>query len=297
MKVRLSFAGALIGAALAASASLAEERAAAPAHPADNDAIVSPAAQTGDHPLTAPGGPNQGAPAPQDTGQKSDDGARGKGVSTSVTPDTKAGPEPRPSGPNPNHPSSQPAAQDTGGRRENTDPSDPIDTRITVNQGRRPKNNRAGVFGRRQGLSGTASPPNAPKSIPHSVSRPNNFGPVRNAIGVARSDPKTTAKLGAPPPGPSGAGATTAIGAAKGSAPGLGARVPAVSSTGGLSKPVPGAGGPPSRPGAALAAPARAARVNGTGMGHAPVNAGGIGGAANNNAGTINGTNVGRARP
>jgi hypothetical protein len=279
------FSAALIYGAVAISA-IAAERSAVPAAATGGHA----AANTADHPdghqapRSGEGGSSLQAP-PDATGERHGLDSQDKSVSKAIKP----GAEPPRAGPNHAHG----PHQSTGPSRhdDNAKPSNPIDTRITVNQGRAPENNKKGPVHKQEGSSDkTRASSQRGIHVPHSTARPGAVhGPTRNAIGVA---PDTNG--GAPRVGatafPGRMGAESPLPATR-STNSPYVRPRGEAAVGGIGS-GPGASGPrvghPMVPGSA--------GINGTGMARGGLRIGEIGGPARNNGG-INGSTVRPRRP
>jgi hypothetical protein len=273
MKARI-FSVVLICGAVAMSACLAAERSAAPAAATDGRAATNPADHADGHQAPGPGGSGSVRTQPAGAGEPPGADAQNKGVSKALRPDA----ETPPAAPTHAH-GSQPTGQSShdGSARL----SNPIDTRITVNQGRTPQTHRKGHVPTREAPLGNASRANASRvnapqgrRVPHAV-----HAPTRNAIGVAP---------GAVFPGTGGA-RTPAAAAHSPILPGV-RPLPGASAIGRIGSSGTGAtsiGSPMIR---------RPAAINGTGMARGPLRAGEIGGPAKNNGG-ISGSSVRAKRP
>jgi hypothetical protein len=280
MKTRVFFV-ALICGAVAMSACLAAERSAAPAPATGGQGAANPAHHEDGHQTPGPGGSGSVHTPPAAAGEPPGVDAQDK----SASKDLKRDAETPPAAPTHAH-GSQPTGQSS--HEDNTRPSSPIDTRITVNQGRPLETNKKGHVAAPEGRLDKASRTNAPKGIhgPRGVVRSGApHGPTRNAIGVA---PDINA--GAPRMGgtvfPSTGGAKTPAAAARSTIlPGI--------------RPLPSApamGHIGSGTGASAPMAQRPAAINGTGMARGPLRPGEIGGPAKNNGG-INGSSVRAKRP
>jgi hypothetical protein len=284
MKARLFFV-ALICGAVAMSACLAAERGAAPAPATEGQAAAKTADHADGHQPPSPGGNGSVQTPPAAAGEPPGVDAQDKSASKALKPDA----ETPPAAPTHAH-GSQPTGQSS--HDDNARPSSPIDTRITVNQGRTLETNKKGRVPTPESRLDKASRTNAPKGIhvpPGGVRSGARHGPMRNAVGVAPD-----ANAGAPRMDGT---AFPGTGGAKTPLAGVG------SSSSGV-RPLPGAP-PMGRMGSGAGASTRpmghpmvpgAASINGTGMAHGALRVGEIGGPAKNNGG-INGTGVRAKRP
>jgi hypothetical protein len=293
MKMRFFFA-ALIYGALAIGASLADERKSTPVHATDGN-VASPTDNAGGHQTTGPGESRSSAQTPPDAaGERPGVDGHDKSNSKALKPGTEADPT------GPTHDRGLPTGRN--GRDDNPMPANPIDTRITVNQGRSPENNKKAILRKQGGAFDKASRANPQKGIhvPRPISRSGlPPGPARDAIGVVRLDTHARAgRLGttAPTERPGAVGAKSVVPVTTGTnVPGAGTARLSAPATGGRSEPGTSATGRRiGYPGATLG-PASAAGINGTEMGHAS-RVGEIGGAAKTRAG-INGSSVRPKRP
>jgi hypothetical protein len=275
MKARL-LSVALICGVVAMSACLAAERSVAPA-PADGQAATHAADHGDSHQTPGPDGSGSVPAPPAAAGEPPGVDAQDKSAAKALKPDAETSPAA------PTHArGSQPTGQSS--HDDNARPSNPIDTRITVNQGRL-ETNKKGRVPTPEGRLDKAGRTSAPKGIhvPHAVVRSGApHGPTRNAIGVAPDANAGASRMGgtAFP----GAGGAKSPFARAGSNPSPGVRPP------------PGAP-PMGRTGSAIhpMVPG-AASINGTGMARGALRVGEIGGPAKNNGG-INGTSVRTKRP
>jgi hypothetical protein len=283
MKARLFFV-ALVCGAVAMSACLAAERSVAPAHATGDEPAAKTADHADGHQNPSPGGNGSVQTPPAAAGEPPGVDAQDKGASKALKPDA----ETPPAAPTRAH-GSQPTGQSS--HDDNARPASPIDTRITVNQGRTLETNKKGRVPAPGGRLDKANRTNAPKGIrvPQGVVRSGApHGPTRNAIGAAPG-----ANAGAPRMGGTafpGTGGTKTPLAGAGSSPSSGVRPlpgapPRMGSGAGASTPPVGH---PMVPGAAS--------INGTGMARGALRVGDIGGPAKNNGG-INGTSVRSKRP
>jgi hypothetical protein len=279
MKARLFFA-ALICGAVAMSACLAAERSAAPAPATDGQAAAKPAEHGDGHQPAGPGGSGSVQTPPAAVGEPRVDG-QDKSTSKALKPDA----ETPPAAPTHAH-GSQPTGQSS--HEDNARPSSPIDTRITVNQGRPLETRKKGRLAAPEGRLDKTSRTNSPKGIhvPHGAVRSGApHGPTRNAIGAA---PDLNA--GAPRMGgtafPSTGGAKTPAAASSTILPGV-RPLPSAPAMGRIGSSTPSMGSPMVQ---------RPAAINGTGMARGPLRPGEIGGPAKNNGG-INGSSVRAKRP
>jgi hypothetical protein len=281
------FSAALICSAAAISSCLAAERSAVPAAANDGHAAAHAADHADGHQTRGSGEGGSSVQAPPDaTGERRGVDGRDESVSKAIKPGAETPPA-RPSHAHGPHQSTGPTRHD-----DNARPSNPIDTRITVNQGRAPENNKKGPIHKQESPSSKTSRASSQGGthIPHSMARPGAFlGPTRNAIGAAPD-----ANGGAPRVGvtafPGTVGAKSPLPAARSTnSPYVRPRGDAA--VGGIGS-APGASGPgvghPMVPGSA--------GINGTGMAHSGLRVGEIGGPARNNGG-INGTSVRSRRP
>ena len=280
------FSAALICGAVAMNTCLAAERSAVPAAATGGHSAASPAGHADGHqtPGSGEGGSNVRA-APDATGERRGVDGQDKSVSKAIKPHAETPPAGR------NH--AHGPRQSTGASRhdDNAKPSNPIDTRITVNQGRSPENNKKGPVHKQVAPSDKTSRANSQRGIhgPHSTARPGAVhAPTRNAIGVAPNASGGTPRVGATAfPGP--VGAKSPISAGSTNSPAIRQRGEAA--VGGIGS-SPGASGPrvghPMVPGSA--------GINGTGIAHGALQVGQIGGPARNNGG-INGSGVRPRRP
>jgi hypothetical protein len=286
MKACLFFA-ALIGGAVAIGACLAAERSTTPAPATDGHTVANPTDHGDGQQTGVKGGSDSSVQTPPDAaGEQPRGDDQDKSASKALKPDAETPPA-RPTHAHGPHPLS-------GRGDDNATPSNPIDTRITVNQGRTPENNKKGpvqMLGRPPEQTNRT---NVQKHlhVPHSITRPGAVhGPTRNAIGVAPTPNAVAPRVGAaafprtegvqsPLAGPRSTsspgirpqGGAPAMGGGVGS--GTGARAPRIDH--------------PVVPGSAS--------INGTGMAHGGLRVGEIGGAAKNNGG-INGSSVRPKRP
>jgi hypothetical protein len=284
MKASL-FSVALIGGILATSACLAKERARAPAHAPEGPAVANPTDHAGGQKTTDPGASKSSAQTPP--GAREHSGAEGhdKGVSQAPKPD----PGTPAAGPTHAHGPHQPI--DRNGHNDNARSPSPLDTHITVNQGRTPVNNNRGFVHRQEAPADKGRRPNAQTGIhvPHSISRPAVVpAPTRNAIGVAPDANAGARRMSTTPfPGPNGLRGPVA-------APRSGAYSPGIRSPGGAPA-VGGAGVGTSTGGARIGIPGSAS-ISGAGMARGGLRVGEIGGPAKSNGG-ISGTSVRAKRP
>jgi hypothetical protein len=281
------FSAALICSAVAISTCLAAERSAVPAAATDGHPAANTAGHADGHQTPSSGEGGSSVQAPSDaTGERRSVDDRDKSVSKPSKPDAQT----PPAGPNHAHG----PRQLTGPSRhdDNAKPANPIDTRITVNQGRTPENSKKGPVYKQEGPSDKTSRANSSQGIhvPHSMARPGAVhAPTRNAIGEAPNPNGGAPLMGAPAfPGP--VGAKSPLPAPRGAnSPGVRPRGEAA--VGGIGS-IPGASGPrvghPMVPGSA--------GINGTGIAHGALRVGEIGGPARNNGG-ITGSNVRAKRP
>jgi hypothetical protein len=282
------FSVALMCGAVAVSASLAAERSVAPAPAAEGHVEAKPAENADGHQAPAPGGSEGGANTPADAaGERPHSDGHDESVSKAVKPDA----ETPPSGPTHAHGPRQSTGRSP--HEDNARPSNPIDTRITVNQGRTLQNNKKGPVQKQEGPSEKTSRANLRKGIhlPHSATRSGAVhGPTRNAIGVAPDANPIAPRVGA--------AAFPGTGGVKSPATGL----PGTNSSG-----VRREGGSAAAGGVALGSGAGAPRIghpvvpgsasiSGTGVAHGGLRVGEIGGPAKNNGG-INGSSVRSKRP
>lgn len=273
------FSAALIGSAVAVSVCLAAERSAAPAHATAGQTAAHPTDPARGHQPSSPGGTVQSPPAA--SGERSGVDVQDKSVSKALRPDA----EPPPAGPIHAHGSPQPTGQS---HDDSARPSSPIDTRITVNQGRTLETHKNGRVPTQGGPLDNASRANARQGgrVPHAVVRSGTLhGPTRNAIGVAPD-----INVGAPRIGgtafPSTGGAKSPAAARSTILPGV-RPLPSAPAMGRIGSSAPSMGSPVVQ---------RPAAINGTGMARGPLRPGEIGGPAKNNGG-INGSSVRAKRP
>jgi hypothetical protein len=281
------FSVALVGGILATSACLAQERARTPAHAPEGRAGAGPTAHAPGQETPGPGGSKSSVQTPPSAASEHS-GAEGhdKGVSQAPKPDagTPA------AGPTHAHGPRQP--MDRNNHNDNARSSSPIDTHITVNQGRTPVNNNRGFVYKQEAPvdKGRRANPQTGIHVPHSNSRPGVVpGPIRNAIGVAPDANAGARRMSATPfPGPDGA------------------RSPAGTRTGTYSPGIRPLGGTPAvgglgtgTGGAHMGRPIGipgSASVSGAGMARGGLRVGEIGGPAKSTGG-ISGTSVRAKRP
>ena len=286
MKGYLFFA-ALIGGILATSACLAEERARTPAHAPEGAAVANPTDHAGGQETTGPDGSKssvQTSPgaASEHSGAKGHD----KGVSQAPKPD----PGTPAAGPTHAHGPRQPI--DRNSHNDNARSPNPIDTHITVNQGRTPVHNNKGFVHKQEAPvdKGRRASPQPGIHAPHAISRPGVVpGPARNAIGVA---PDAGGRRTSPTPFPGTDGVRGPAATATSGSYSTGSR-PGGAPTAG------GAGSGTSTVGARMGRPVGipgSASIGGAGMAHGGLRVGQIGGPAKSNGG-ISGTNVRAKRP
>jgi hypothetical protein len=253
------------------SACLAAERASTPAHTPHGHGVAN--APVGGHETTGAGASKNSAPtAPAAPGEHPGLEGHDNSVSTHA------------------HGPRQPT--DRNSHNDNPRSPGPIDTHITVNQGRSAVSNNTGPV-RRQGApvdKGRRANSQTGIHVPHSIPRPSVVpGPTRNAIGVA-PPPNAGARIGLTPFSGTG-GAKSPVTAARsspysagialpGGAPAARGPVPGIS-TGGVGRPI-------GMPGSAS--------INGAGMARGAWRVGEIGGPAKNSGG-INGSTVRPKRP
>jgi hypothetical protein len=286
MKASL-FSAVLICSAVAVSTCLAAERSAAPAAVTDGHPAANTAGHADGHQIPGSGDGGSSVQArPAATGERRGIDAQDKSVSKAIKP---AAETPR-AGPNHVHGPRQ--STGPGRHDDNAKPSNPIDTRITVNQGRTPENNKKGPVHKQEGPSDKTSRASSQRGthVPHSMARPGTVhGPTRNAIGVAPNTNGSAPRMGATA-FPGAVGAKGALPATR-STNSPDVRPWGEAAVGGIGS-GPGAGGPrvghPMVPGSA--------GINGTGMAHGALRVGEIGGPARNNGG-INGSTVRPRRP
>jgi hypothetical protein len=278
------FSAALIVGIVATSACQAKERARPPAHAPEGAAVVNPTGHAGGDEAPSPGGGGVQA-APATAGEHSGAVGHDKGVSQGPKPgaETPAVSATHAHGPR------QPV--DRNSHNDNPRSPSPIDTHITVNQGRTGVNNNKGFVHKQEAPVDKGRRAN-PQSIhvPHSISRPAVVpGPTRNAIGVA-PDANVGARRMSPTPFPG-------TGSARGPA---GTKIdtysPGIRPPGGA----PGGGGLGSSTGGAhmgrpIGIPGSGS-ISGAGMAHGGPRVGEIGGPAKSNGG-ISGTSVRAKRP
>jgi hypothetical protein len=285
MNARLFFV-ALICGAVAMSACLAAERKVAPAPATDGQAAANPADRGDGHQTPDPRGSGSVQTPPAAGGEPPGVDTQDKSASKALKPDAET-----PPAPGTHARGSQPTGQSS--HEDKARPSSPIDTRITVNQGRPLETNKKGRVAAPESRVDKAKRTNAPKGIrvpPGVVRSGAPHGPTRNAIGVVPD-----ANIGAPRMGgtafPGTGGAKTPIaGVGINPSPGL--------------RPLPGAppmgrtglGTTASRPPLGHPMVPGAASINGTGMARGGLRVGEIGGPAKNTGG-INGTSVRAKRP
>jgi hypothetical protein len=281
------FSVALVGGILATSACLAEERARTPAHAPEGATVANPTDHAGGQETTAPGGSKSSVQTALGAASEHS-GAEGhdKGVSPAPKPDARTGA----AGPSHAHGPRQPI--DRNSHNDNARSPNPIDTHITVNQGRTPVNNNKGFVHKQEAPvdKGRRASPQTGIHVPHAISRPGVVpGPTRNAIGVApdaggrrmspTAFPGTDGARGPAAPTRSG---TYSPGIRPGGAPTVG-----------------GAGSGTSTGGARMGRPIGipgSASIGGAGMAHGGLRVGEIGGPAKSNGG-ISGTNGRAKRP
>ena len=156
MKACLIYA-ALLGGALATSACLAEERVSKPAHATDSPA-ANPTEHAGGQEAAAPRGSDSSVHAPPDAaGEHPGVDHPDASVSKALKPD--AG-KPSPSAARAHGPR-QPTANS---HNDNARPPNPLDTRITVNQGRALENNRKGLVHKQEAPFDKANRTNAQRA-------------------------------------------------------------------------------------------------------------------------------------
>jgi hypothetical protein len=279
------FSVALVGGILATSACLAQERARTPAHAPGGPAIASPTDHAGGQETPGPGGSKSSVQTPP-SGASEHSGAEDhdKGVSQAAKPDAgtpAAGPT---------HAHGPRQSIDRNNHNDNARSPSPIDTHITVNQGRTPVNNKGFVHQEAPVDKGRRANPKTGIHVPHSNSRPKVVpGPTRNAIGVAPDANAGARRMSTTPfPGPDGA------------------RGPAGTRTGTYSPGIRPLGGGPavgglgtSTGGAHMGRPIGipgSASISGAGMARGGLRVGEIGGPAKSTGG-ISGTNVRAKRP
>jgi hypothetical protein len=268
------------------SACLAAERSAAPAPATEGQAVAHPTDHVDGHqtPSAAKSGSVQAPPAA--AGERPGADAQDKSVSKALKPDA----ETPPAGPTHAHGPPEPTGESL--HDDNAKPSTPIDTHITVNQGRTLEIHKKGPTPTQVGPVDKASGANAPKGIhvPHAVVRSGPVhGPTRNAVGVAPD-----ANAGAPRMGGTAfptLGAKSPVAGARG-IPSPGVRPPLGAPAMGRMGSGTGAGAPAT---GRLTVPGSAS-INGTGMARGPLRVGEIGGPAKNTGG-INGSSVRAKRP
>ena len=283
------FSLALIGGILATSACLAEERARAPAHAPEGPAAASPTDHPGGQETTGAGGTKSSVQTPPSAASEHS-GAEGHdtGVSQGSKPDagTHAA--------SPSHAHGPRQTIERNSHNDNARSPSPLDTHITVNQGRTPVNNNKGFVHRQEAPvdKGRRASPQAGIHVPHAISRPRVVpGPTRNAIGVAPDANAGARRMSATPfPGADGA------------------RGPAGTRSGPYSPGMRPLGGAPAPGGAGLGTSTGGVRmgrpigipgsagISGTGMAHGGLRVGEVGGPAKSNGG-ISGTNVRAKRP
>jgi hypothetical protein len=278
---------ALICGAVAISACLAAERSAVPAAATDGHPAANTAGHAGGHQIPGSGEGGSSVQAPPDaTGERRGVDGQDKSVSKAIKPDAET---PR-AGPNHVHG----PRRSTGPSRhdDSAKPSNPIDTRITVNQGRTPQNNNRGSVHKLEGPAHNTSRASSQRGIhvPHAMARPGTVhGPARNAIGAAPNTNGNAPRMGVTA-FPSAVGAQSPLPATRSiNSPDVRPRGEAA--VGGIGSGA-GAGGPrighPMVPGSV--------GINGTGLAHGALRVGEIGGPARNNGG-INGSTVRSRRP
>jgi hypothetical protein len=282
MKARV-FSVVLICGAMAVSACLAAKRSAAPAPATDGQAATNPADHADGHQTPGPGGSGTVQTPPAASGERSGVDTQDKSVSKALRPDAET-PKAAPTHAHGSQPTGQ-SSHDDSARSSN-----PIDTRITVNQGRTPETHRKGHVATPGAPLGNASRAHASRAnahqsrrVPRAVDRSGALhAPTRNAIGVA---PLGGAVF------PGAGGAKTPAGAARspilpGVRPLPGAPAMGRIGSSGTGASAPSIGSPMiRRPGA----------INGTGMARGPLRAE-IGGPAKNSGG-ISGSSVRAKRP
>ena len=279
------FCVALIGGILATNACLAAERAHTPAHAPEGRTVANPTDHAGGRETAGPGGSKSnvqtapGAPSEHSGVEGHDNGFSQAPKPNAGTP--AAGPT-HAHGP----------GQSIGRNSHDNGRSPPIDTHITVNQGRTPVNNNKGFAHKQVSPLGKGG-----IHVPHSVSRPGvvpgprNASPTRNAIGVVR-DPNAGARRMSTTPfrradGAQGPAAATRSGTYSSGIRPLGGA------------PVGGAGSGTSTGAARMGRPIGtpgSASISGTGMAHGGLRVGQIGGPAKSSGG-VSGTSVRAKRP
>ena len=278
------FSAALICGTMTISACLAAERSAAPATATDGKAVAHPADHGDGHQTPNAGGSGSVQAPPAAAGERPGADAQDKSVSKPLKPDAETPPA------GPTHANGPPEPTGESRHDDNARPSTPIDTHITVNQGRTLETNKKGPIPTPVGPVDKARRANAPKGIhvPHAVVRSGTVhGPTRNAVGVAPDANAGVPRMGGTPFPTMGAKSPVA-GARSTPSPGVRPSfgAPAMGRMGSST----GAGAPPTgRP----MVPGSAS-INGTGMG--PLRVGEIGGPAKNTGG-INGSSVRAKRP
>jgi len=287
MKARL-FSVALICGAVAVSGSLAAERRVAPAPATEGHVAAKPAENADGHQPPAPGGSEGGANTPADAaGERPHSDGHDESVSKTLKPDAETPPK------GPTHAHGPRQSTGRGSHDDNARPSNPIDTRITVNQGRTLLNSKKGPVQKLEGPSEKRSGQSLRKGIhlPHTATRSGVVhGPTRNAIGAVPDASPIAPRVGATAfPGTGGIKSpATGFRSTNSSGVRLDGGPPAVGGTGSGA----GAGGPrighPMVPGSAI--------ISGTGVAHGALRVGEIGGPAKNNGG-INGSSVRSKRP
>jgi hypothetical protein len=281
------FSAALIGGVVVTSACLAAERSAKPAPATDGHAVVNPTDHPDSHQTPAPSGSESSVRTPPDTAGEE---PRGDGQDKSAAKTPKPDAETPRAGPTHAHGPHRSTGQSRGD--DKAKPSNPIDTRITVNQGRMPENSRKGSIRMPGPLSEKAKRSNVQKGVrvPHSVTRSRAVhGPTRNAVGVTPAPNAVAPGVGA-----------AAFPRIEGARSPVGTRstlAPAIRPQGGA-PPMGGAGSGTAAAVGSRVGPAMpgSASINGTGMARGALRLGEIGGPAKNNAG-INGSSVRPKRP
>ena len=282
------FSVALIGGALVTGACLAAERASTRVHAPDSHAVAN--GHVGGHETTDPGGSKSSVQAPPEAaGEHSSAGGHDPGLSKALKP----GAETPAAGPIHAHGPRQPI--DRNSHNDNARSPGPIDTHITVNQGRTAGSNNRGLVHRQEppAEKGRRATSQTGIHVPRSISRPRVVpGPTRNAIGVTPDANGGARRIGVTP-FPGTAGAKSPVTAARsspysagigpsGGVPAAGGAAPGIS-TGGTR-----VGRPIGIPGSAT--------INGAGMARGAWRVGEIGGPAKNSGG-INGSTVRSKRP
>jgi hypothetical protein len=282
------FSALLVGGMLVTSACLAEERARPPAHAPEGAAVANPTDHAGGHERSGPGPGKSSVQTPSEAGGEHS-GAEGhdKGVSQGRKPDAQT----PAAGPTHAHGVHQPV--DRNSHNDNARSPSPIDTHITVNQGRTGVNNNRGFVHKQEAPADKGRRANTGIHVPHSISRPEVVpGPTRNAIGIA-PDANASVRRMSPTPFPGTDGARGPAGASRSSTYSPGIRPP------GGAPAVGGAGSGTSTGGARMGRPIGlpgSASISGAGMAHGGLRVGEIGGPAKTNGG-INGTSVRAKHP